>query len=312
MKKFIRFLNKKLFWFIYRFKPLYMFPFPNFVCIEASTYCNLKCVCCPTGQGKKGMSKGFLKFKDFKKFVDKYNHFIERIQLSNYGEPFLNTKIFKIIKYAENKGIKTSADTNLNYFNESMAEKLIKSGMSELTISIDGVTNESYSKYRVNGDLNKVISNIKRINKFKRKYNSDKPKLNWQFIVFSHNEHEINRAKGMAEKLNMHFYIKRGLNFGQNFSLPSQKYRINTSYILEKYCYQLWHLPTINYNGNLLGCCILFDEKYHFGNIFKEGFFYVYNNKKMRAARRIILKKLKKANISSIYCSKCWVSKKFL
>lgn len=166
--KIIRFFNKKLYRLIYKFKLAYMFPFPSSVCIDASTCCNLKCICCPTGQGRKGMSKGFLKFRDFKNFVDKYYYFINRIELSNYGEIFLNPEIFEIIKYAEDRGIKTSAQVNLNYFNEEMAKKLIKAGMSELTVSIDGATNKTYSKYRINGNFNNVIPNIKSINKFKK------------------------------------------------------------------------------------------------------------------------------------------------
>src|SRR3989338_455442 len=198
MEKIVRFINKKLFWLVYKFKPTFMFPFPNFVCIDASTHCNLRCVCCPTGQGKGGMSKGFLKFNDFKAFIDKYGYFLDRIQFSNYGEIFLNQEIFQIIKYAEDRGIRTCADANLNHFNGLMAEKLVKAGMTDLTVAIDGASNESYSKYRIGGNFDRVISNVESINKFKKKYNSRKPALTWQFVLFGHNGHEIDKAKEMA------------------------------------------------------------------------------------------------------------------
>lgn len=301
MKKVIRFLNKKLFWFVYKFTPIYMLPFPSSVCIEASTRCNLKCPHCPTGQGQKTLSKGFLKFEDFKSFVDKYDCFIERIQLSNYGEIFLNGDIFEIIKYAEDKGIKTSADSNLNYFNEAMAEDLIKAGMTTLTVSIDGMTNESYSQYRINGNFDKVITNIENINKFKKKYNSKKPELIWQFIIFDHNKHEIHKAEEMAKKLNMLFCVKQdwGPYFPQNADAYKKSCETNVDF-----CYSLWHSPVINYNGNMLGCCTLFDERYHLGNVFKEGFANVYNGNRMRTARKMVLGKTKKID-NSIYCSQC-------
>ncbi len=277
-----------------------MFPFPNFVCLEASTHCNLRCVCCPTGQGKEGMSKGFLKFRDFKEFVDKYGCFLDRIQLSNYGEIFLNPEIFKIIKYAEDAGIRTCADSNLNHFNESMAEELVRAGMTDLTVAIDGATNESYAKYRINGNFDRVISSVKSMNKLKQKYNSKKPALIWQFVLFGYNEHEIDDAREMAGSLNMRFCVKS--NWSKTFSPVANP--INKSPgTTDNLCAQLWHMPVINYNGNMLGCCVLFDERYHFGNVFSEGFFQVYNGSKMRTARKMILRRMGK--IDSIYCSQC-------
>lgn len=103
----------------------------------------------------------------------------------------------------------------------------------------------------------------------------------------------------MAKNLNMKFYTK--LNSDPNFS-PTQDIPNNRPKKID-FCYQLWHSPTINYNGNMLGCCVLFDEKYNYGNVFKNGFFHAYNSKKMRIARKMILKKIKNNNL--VYCSKC-------
>jgi MoaA/NifB/PqqE/SkfB family radical SAM enzyme len=250
------------------------------------------------------MSKGFLKFKDFKKFIDKYHYFLEEILLSNYGEIFLNKEIFKIIRYAKEKKRKISADTNLNYFNEKMAKELVKSKMNKLIISIDGATNKSYVKYRVGGNFNNIILNIKRINKFKKKYNSKYPELIWKFVLFNHNKHEVDKAKKIAERLNMKFRLAE--NWNPSYSRISEKDKKiitdkepitgNLPNDKKNYCYQLWEFPTINYNGNLLGCCVPFQEDYNFGNVFEKGFFKAYNCKKIREARKIILKNKSKNN----------------
>lgn len=245
MKRAVRFINKKLFWLVYKFKPAFMFPFPNFVCIEASTHCNLKCVCCPTGQAREGMPKGFLQFKDFKAFIDKSGFFLDRVQLSNYGEIFLNPEIFKIIEYAETRGVRTCADTNLNHFNESMAEELVRVGMTDLTVAIDGAANESYSKYRIKGNFDRVISNVRSINKLKQKYRSGKPNLTWQFVIFGYNKHEINAAREMAESLNMQFCVK--LNWSKEFFPVANPDSQQSLGVLDNnLCGQLWHMPVIN------------------------------------------------------------------
>ena len=77
-----------------------------------------------------------------------------------------------------------------------------------MTVSIDGATPETYKIYRRGGDFNKVISNIKTINKFKKQYHSESPRLIWQFIPFGHNEYEIDKAKKMAKKLSLQIMVK--------------------------------------------------------------------------------------------------------
>ncbi|VVB82681.1 Radical SAM superfamily protein [uncultured archaeon] len=305
IKKIIRFLNEKIFYICYSFKTPLIPAFPKAIRLDTSTICNLKCPCCPTGRREDKLSRGFLKFSDFKKFIDKYGFLIEDIYLSNKGEMFLNPEIFDIIQYAEDRGIRTHSDTNLNYFNEKMAEKLVKSGISELTISLDGASQKSYSLYRVGGDFEKVISNIKSINKFKEKYQSKKPVLNWQFIIFGHNQNEIEKAKKMADKLKIHFFLKK--SWDKNFSVPSNLSEIEDKEKIYKrdksFCDDLWICPVINYNGNIFGCCILSDEKFNLGNVFQEGFFKVYNGKKMRKLRKFVLGRNKSKNF--LPCSNC-------
>jgi hypothetical protein len=40
------------------------------------------------------------------------------------------------------------------------------------------------------------------------KYRSPYPHLRWQFIVFPHNEHELPKARAMAQELGMRFFAK--------------------------------------------------------------------------------------------------------
>lgn len=73
--------------------------------LDASTVCQLKCPVCPTGTGitvDSPVGKGFLLFDHFRHFVDN-NRRIRFIELSNYGEIFLNPELLDILKYAHEK-----------------------------------------------------------------------------------------------------------------------------------------------------------------------------------------------------------------
>ena len=81
--------------------------------------------------------------------------------------------------------------------------------MPSIILSIDGASQETYSKYRVGGNFDKVIENIKRLQAYKQKVNSKYPRLIWGMIGFNWNVREIWIARKMAEDLGMEFHIKR-------------------------------------------------------------------------------------------------------
>lgn len=184
---------------------------PKKIRLEVCSLCQLDCVKCFVRQNdskyKDGYELGYLPFKNFKKFVDDNN--LEEIELSNLGEIFLNPDLLDIIKYSHTKNISLSAVTgvNLNYLPDELAKALVKYKFERIVVSIDGATPETYAIYRRGGDFNTVINNVKKINHYKRKYNSKYPELVYKFILFGHNEHEIDKAKELAKKLNMEMFL---------------------------------------------------------------------------------------------------------
>lgn len=294
--------------------------------LEASTMCQLKCPICPTSKGtnkKNVVGWGYLRFKNFKKFVDE-NSNIKHIELSNWGEMFLNPELKEIIEYAHTKKIDLTAinGVNLNSVSKEMLEYLVRYKFKSITVSLDGATNKVYKIYRKGGDFNRVIENIKLINHFKKKYNSEFPKLRWQFVIMGHNEHELPVARKMAKELGMEFMPK--LNYDPLFSSVKNKEFVKKESRLgvasreefkQKYkkeymlpCDQFWLSPQINWDGKLLGCCVnIWGD---FGNVFEDGLDKCLKSEKYIYAKKMLLGK-KKAR-EDIPCSKCDMFKKIL
>ena len=230
---------------------------PNQIRLEACSLCQLSCPECFIVKVKDKAPEGwlgYLRFKNFKKFVDDNNFKI--IELSNHGEIFLNPELDDIIKYAYSKNIRLTAHNgvNLNTVSEATRENLVKYNVRHITVSIDGATPETYAIYRRGGDFNTVISNIKKINYFKKKYNSKFPKLKYQFIVFGHNEHEIDKARELAHELNMKIQFKK--NYASYYSPVTTKEGLLAISPEKEYfgCKLLFDMPQIGYDGRLLGC----------------------------------------------------------
>ena len=294
--------------------------------LDASTVCQLKCLVCDTASGKMKdtvVGCGYLKFSDFSDFVDK-NPQIKQIELSNCGEIFLNPEIGKIIKYSYQKGIELSVGNgvNLNTVQEDDLEALVKYQFDFISVSIDGACQETYSIYRVGGDFDTVINNVKKINEYKVKYNSKYPELQWQFVVFGHNEHEIPKARQMAKELNMRFNAK--MNSDSSYSpvknvevvkkelglkyTSRHEHEIRRGYAFSVPCHQMWQQPQINYDGKLLGCCINFESDY--GNVFEDGFQETLKGEKYTYAKKMLLGKVPpREDIPCVRCSKYQIVK---
>ena len=213
-----------------------------------------------------------------------------------WGEPFLNKEIFDIITYAQNKDIEVLVQSNLNIFHRDKAQKMIESGLDALQISLDGASQETYEKYRVGGQFNKVIDNIKLIKELQKEQNNYQTKIIWKMVVNKFNEHEIDKAKEWAAELGVEFKlveIYTPSHLEDNWK-PINRLEKSKTVHTDKLplCYSLWQVATINFNGDVLPCCSEYSPEDSIGNIFKEPFSRIWNNAKFRTLRKANKKKL--------------------
>jgi radical SAM protein with 4Fe4S-binding SPASM domain len=171
--------------------------------IDTGNICNLKCRKCPTGLNNNSAQKGFMSFADFVEIINRIQKHAARINLMNWGEPFLNPDVLKMIKYAADRQIQIHMDSNLSShkFSESDGEAIVKSGLSLLDLSANGATQEAYKHYSIGGNLDKALSNLELVEATRIKLNSATPILTWQYLVHKFNESEIDKAKTMASEL---------------------------------------------------------------------------------------------------------------
>lgn len=278
---------------------------PTRIRLEASTHCQLRCPSCPTTTGAidAAVGKGFLRAADFRKLLDN-TPTLRHIELSNYGEIFLNPELLEIMAHAQEKGVRLAANNgvNLNNIRGEVLEGLVKYGFHSMTCSIDGATPETYARYRVRGDFDRAIANIRRINAFKKLYGSERPAMVWQLIVFGHNEHEIEAAREMADSLGMAFRPK--LSWDDGFSNVKDRKKVAATTGLgvasrkeykQKYgrdyrfqiCMQLWNMPQVNWDGKMLGCCRNFWGDFG-ANAFHDGLIESINSQAMDYARQML------------------------
>ncbi len=174
---------------------------PITLMLEPTNVCNLKCPLCPTGAGLLGRKKEMMKFNDFKKIIDEMGPYLIHLRLWNWGEPLINKDIYRMIKYAKKFNIFVNTSTNSSFLTEKSVGKLVRSGLDELIISLDGASEETYRKYRKKGSFSKVLDAMKKLVLERRRLRIETPVIKMQFIVMKHNEHEVEKAIKLAEHI---------------------------------------------------------------------------------------------------------------
>jgi radical SAM protein with 4Fe4S-binding SPASM domain len=120
------------------------------------------------------------------------------------GEPLIVQGIFDLIKYAIKKEIIVSINTNGTLLSEDMIKKLIESGVSQLTISLDGVTKETNDAIRGNGNFNLVTNNIRCIENYIKKTRSDLI-IQVATVVTRQNISSIHKMPRLLHELNVKY-----------------------------------------------------------------------------------------------------------
>lgn len=289
---------------------------PVSIGIDPGNICNLKCPLCPTGSSKLNYKRSIMTLDTFKTVIDKIPS-LKRISLFNWGEPFLNTEIFEMIKYAKKKNIFLTLHSNFSLRKDTrFFVNIVQSGLDNLTLSIDGGTQANYEKFRVGGDLDLVISNIKKLVDIKNQYHSTKPEIIWKFTVNKFNEQEINLAQEIATQIGVKFITSKvevhdmpDAFFDAPIAERNKKWLPeNQGYTHElsinRPCDRLFTSLVVNPDGKVFPCCYLTDENNVFGDLLQDDFQDVWQNDKFRYSRSLFTNKKYSGKVKTA-CSQC-------
>ncbi len=167
---------------------------PSNIQIVLFNKCNSNCIMC--NQSKENY---FLNKKCLSEISDKYLQCLDTL-LWQGGELFLYNKFMDIIKQvSEYKRINQQIITNAQYLDEKIIKELVSLPNIKLIISIDGAKKETYEQIRKGSNFNKLIENIKLLNKYKEKYKSNIA-MNINFVILKENYKEISDIITFARK----------------------------------------------------------------------------------------------------------------
>ncbi len=166
--------------------------------IELTNICNLKCVMCHVREFDP-LTPGMMDLEIFKNIMDEIVEKKIRIyglKLFWLGEPLLHPQFAEVLSLIPVKNVNETVvfDTNCLLMDKDVTEAIIKRCRDcklYIFLSLDGLTDETYSSMRVLGNRQTAYDNIHYLLKRRKEEKLDFPKVRIQFIVHKNNYHEI-------------------------------------------------------------------------------------------------------------------------
>lgn len=260
--------------------------YPISATIEPVNMCNLRCPYCVTGNGTSDMAGKILSLDTFREIVDELCSYLYLISLFLSGEPFLNPALPQMIRYAGERRIACLVHSNLNcVLDGPRAEELVKSGLSYLSVSADGASQQTYERYRRGGNLSVVLRNIDLINEAKTKLHSRSPVLIWQYLLFRYNEHELSAALHMAKTRQMKFRIIAA-------QCPPQERTSRRAqghpFQQNRRCSLPWTTFHVASSSLLLPCCQAYSQRFALGTLDIKNLRAMWNSSNCQEIRRYL------------------------
>lgn len=303
---------------------------PITIDLEPTVRCNLACEMCQVANWDRRVPD--LTLDDFKLFVERIPT-VMKIKLQGMGEPLLNTSLWEMVKYAGTKGIRVETNTNGTLLNERICHEILDSGLSSISISLDGATAQTFERIRARANFRGVVRNIKRLLALRGR--SSVPKVRIWMLGMRENIHELPDVMRLCRELGVdHLTLQHDLVFwgkepwlrklssralrddpqaertvheatllARRIGLPFRCYRGNRYSVAKGIrCAWPWYSVLVTADGYVCPCCVAADPRIvHFGDLKSQRFEDIWNSGKYQAFRR----ELRAGNIPT-FCRGCY------
>ncbi|MHB8767495.1 MAG: radical SAM protein [Thermoleophilia bacterium] len=255
--------------------------YPPTLVIEPSSYCNLACPMCARQYRAAEMQNGNMSLDAYARLLDDVKDHILFLLFFGYGEPLMNRELPRMIALAKQSDIFVVLSTNGLLLKQEQADRLLDSPPDILIVSLDAVDKETYAQYRVGGDFDQVLANIRYLSDQRKARRLSTPLIDVQFIVMKGNETRLDEAKQMVELMGADkFSFKKVASYytdtsGEHVSqfLPDQQSDLAFSIYTDpaasssRFCSYPWRQIAVNWDGSVVPCCKDIDSLHIFGNL---------------------------------------------
>lgn len=225
----------------------------------------------------------------YRKFITENRETLIDIILHFQGEPLMYKQLGEMIAFARQNRIYTMFSTNGQLLAQNI--DIIRNARPDrIIVSLDGLSDETYTKYRVGGKVQNVLNGLEKLSQLPA---NERTFIELQFLVFSHNEHEIPELQKLKKKYHIdkitlksaQIYENSQVDFlpeNKNFSRyevsESGSFRLKNG--IKNQCKRLIFGTVVCFDGRVVPCCFDKDADHELGSIANQSLHEIRNSKK--------------------------------
>jgi MoaA/NifB/PqqE/SkfB family radical SAM enzyme len=280
---------------------------PTIVKIDISPLCNLRCTACvhaaPNGnellEAQEFHPKHKMTIEQYTRIIDEIKGKSSAVSLYYLGDPLVHPDLDQMSRIAVDAGLEVHISTNFSFgLSDDRLRSIVNSGLTHLTVCIDGLTQEKYQRTRVGGNIERVIKNLERLCRIRKELGLKNPIIEAQYIKYQHNEDEEDKARQLCKELGVDEFATFWGCLDNWAGRDPKYYEVHgprPAGRLPK-CYWPHFSTVIKWNGEVIPCCTFRQGTQYvpgadqrvFGNVYEKSLTEIWNSEEYRRARRLI------------------------
>jgi radical SAM protein with 4Fe4S-binding SPASM domain len=145
----------------------------------------------------------FMPLETFTRLLDQFGP-IRQLHLQGLGEPLLHPRFFDMVRYAVDRGIEVSTNSNLTALSERRAQQCVLSGLRRLHVSLDAADPAAYEYIRIGSRMSWVLRNLSRLLEAKRRLKAAWPEIELVAVVMRRNLEQLPALIRLAHQYEVH------------------------------------------------------------------------------------------------------------
>jgi len=189
------------------------------VYVEPTNSCNLDCTTCVRHSWDE--PEGFMEWATFEAVVDGLAdaagdggggaaagpHAAGTVAFMGLGEPLLHSRFLDMVRLVKSRGLRAEVTTNALLLDDEMAGGLLRAGLDQLVVSIDGASAEAFGRVRSGASLAKVVENVRRLHDRRGPNYGPGMRIGIEFVAMRSNVGELPGLNRLAAQLGATFII---------------------------------------------------------------------------------------------------------
>lgn len=258
--------------------------------IDVVGTCNLRCPSCPVGNmpervNERGVMSPELLDRILTKATSECQ--VTNVGLFNWTEPLLHPRLDEMVKVVRRHGLPCAVSTNLNINKPGRYRKLLEAAPTILRVSLSGWSQETYGLTHKGGGISNVRKNLEELLNIRDELEAP-TRVAVAFQRYLSNLHEEDEIKAFCEARGLLFLPINALmlplekllaycgekSFGTitpeddkviaNLALPLGPALASAANAGISECKLLEQQVTLNWKGDALLCCAVYDDREYF------------------------------------------------